>query len=45
MRRLLKKLTNFYLKEGLEINLTRWQRDTICDFIIEYLKEVKKYNG
>lgn len=45
MRRLLKKLTNFYLKEGLDVTLTKWQRDIIADFIIDYLKEVKKYNG
>ena len=44
MRKLLKRLNSWYLKNPVE--LTRWQRKLAIEFIIDNLiPEVKKENG
>ena len=43
MRKLLKKLQKWYLKQPFkEPILSKWQRELIYDFIIEYIEEVTK---
>ena len=44
MRKLLKKLVNYQLNHD-NTDLTRWQRDIIYNFVIDYIKGVKKQNG
>ena len=47
MRKLLKKLQRWYNEDHLDkdIILTNWQRRIIYDFIIDFIKGVKEYNG
>ena len=47
MRKLLKKLNQWYNQypHTEELDLTKWQREIIYDFIIDYCKEVTRKNG
>ena len=45
MRKLLKKLQRWYNVAKIDTILTKWQRDIIYDFIIDYIKGVKENNG
>ena len=49
MRSLIRKLQKWYIKHQRlydeDIYLTKWQRDIIYDFIINFIKGVKKENG
>ena len=48
MRSLIRKLQKWYKKHQRlydgDIHLTKWQRDIIYNFVIDYIREVKK-NG
>ena len=45
MRKLLKMLNKWYNQEKEWHTLTKWQRNIIYDFIIDYIQEVTKNNG
>lgn len=47
MRKLLKKLKTWYGKQPWEadLELTKWQRGIIYNFVIDYIKGVKEHNG
>ena len=46
MRKLLKQLNKWYLKQPFkEPILTKWQREIIYNFIIDFIKGVKENNG
>ena len=44
MRKLLKKLQKWYIKQEEPPTLSLWQRETFFDHIIEFANEAKKYN-
>lgn len=44
MRKLLRMLNRWHVKNP-DVKINKWQREVIHDFIIDYLEEVKKYNG
>ena len=45
MRKLLKKLQKWYVKQDEPPILSLWQRETFFDHIIEFATEAKKYNN
>ena len=45
MRKLLKRLERWRLIATIPTKLTKWQREIIYNFIIDYIREVTKDNG
>ena len=45
MRKLIEKLSKWLIREVDDVSLSKWQRDIIYNFVIDYIEGVKKHNG